>query len=790
MGHVWNPFLRYPRIALAVTALLCLPLLLKLPQFQISSETRVLLEGDQRNLSSYEKVRQILADLEVVVVSLELDELFTPKGFDVVRRVSEAFAGQPGVVDVKSLTHSTKPVRQGMNFEFVPLAPEGPVTPQEMARLRDFARTHPLVRNVMVAQDLRHTVITVSYQRKLDTIELQRQLRQEVEAVLAPFRQEGYQFQTVGVPLIEEEIRSTLRRDIQHFVPAAAGLLVLILWLTFRSWRILLLVLFSQAVALILIAGLIELGGFRLNVFTVILFPLLTSVHLTLLAHMFTAYQRAYAASRNPSAAIEEMLRITFKSSAFATITTVIGLLSLTFSEVQQIRHFGWLGALGLSLVHCLTFGPTLALLKLSSERWLMPRRGTDQPTKRRTGFDWLADIVLERRAAILTVAGAALAFTALGVQMIRTDIRAVEFLGRQSHTRQAVEAFDRIYGGINVVQIELDSGSTNGINSPVFLQWAERVHQFAETRADLSGAYSYPQLLAMMNQIWEGDRPGSFRLPENPLLVNLFALALKLRNFPFLTALADPSFRVAYLVIRTRDMPSERYLALLDEIVSYAQQTKPPNVTVSAAKGIHTILEADRRIIRSQVNSAGITLAVIGLVLALLWRSLWLALLSLLSNAVPVALVIAVAGYLDVPLNSITVMVAAISLGIAVDDSIHFITHWRDQRRAGANPAEAVIKVFRVKGRPIVWTSVILMAIFSVFWFSSFPPVVHFGLLSAIAFGGALASVLFFLPAMLCLATFRTGYFELVKSGECRFKSCRNGTGSATQIPGARDSR
>jgi predicted RND superfamily exporter protein len=719
----------------------------------VSSEIRVLLEGDQRNLASYQKVRQILADVEVVVVSLEYPaDLFRPAGISVIRRVSEAFLGQPGVEDVKSLTHSSKPVRQGTSFQMAPLAPTGVASDTDLQKLRQFCLEHPLVRNVMVAGDARHTLITVTYRRALNTVVAQRALRAEVESVLAPFQSEGLRFHVLAVPLIEEEIRSALRRDIRWFAPAAAGLVVLILWLTFRSWPMVLLVLANQAGMFLLLPGLMALGGFKLNVFSVILLPLLGGLHLELMAHVCTGFQRALAQAAKADEALPLMLRTVFKPAAFATLTTVVGLLSLCASDVREVRDFGLLGAMGLAFIHLFTFGPTLALLKLVARAWPLRAAGTSGSVAQGelAWARWQSGVARARRSWILAAAGLAVLLALGGLRLIRTDIRAVEFLNRRSPTRQAMEELDRIYGGVNVVQIEFDSRRTNGVNNLDFLRYVERVHRFAETRADLSGAYSYPQLLAMMNQIWESERPGSFRLPDNPLTIGLFVLALQAYDYPFLTALADPTFRTAYLVLRTRDMPAKRYLALIEEVLTYAQNARPAGVTVSAAAGLHSILEADRRIIRSQLGSAGITVGVIALMLALLWRSAWLALLSVLTNAIAVAAVIAVAGYADVPLNSITVMVAAISLGIAVDDSIHFITYWREERHTGAAPEGAILNTLRAKGRPIISTSVILMAIFAVFWFSSFPPVVHFGLLSALAFAIALAAVLFFLPAIL----------------------------------------
>ena len=771
--HYWNPFLRFPIVSLLLTAVLSAPLLVEMTRFEVSSETELLLEGDQRNLSSYEKVKQILSEVEVLVISMEYPDVFTPEGIDAVRRVSVAFERQPGVVDVKSLTHSSKPVRRGFSFEMVPLIPQGTGASNELEELKEFSLQHPLIRDVMVASDSKHTIITVTYDRDLNTPAQQAELQNEIEQILAPFRDEGLRFQTIALPLIEHEIRSTLRADILAFLPAAVFLLTTILWVVFRSWRILLLVFANQAAVLILFPGLIRSSGYALTVFTILIFPLLTGIHLTLLIHVFTSFQRAAKNTTDTGGVLERMLREIFKPCLFSALTTGIGLLSLTLSDVRPVREFGILGAMGIGLIFFVTFGPGLAVLNLAhakrsrfyrkqhdsapvspeDEGVLTPSNPISDEIRLATV---LTPIAINRPAIVAGIAGIIVIAAVIGIGLIRTDIRAVEFLNPRSPTRTAVEEFDKVYGGINVVQLDLDSGVTNGVNSLPFLKYVESIQEYAESKTEVSGVYSYAQLLAMINQIWEGGRSDALKLPENVWLINLFAIALKAQNFPFLTALADPDLRTANVVIRTPDMPSEQYLAIVNDVVDFADKTKPESVSVSAASGVHSILEADRRILRSQRDSALTTLLVVGAVLALLWRSPSLALLSLLTNALPVAFVVALAGYVDVPLNSITIMVAAIALGISVDDSIHFITHWRECRSSGKSTVEAIQETIRIKGKPIVSTSVILISILTVFCLSSFPPVVHFGLLSAAAFAGALAGTLLLLPAMLCLLSNR----------------------------------
>lgn len=751
--HSANPFLTHPRTTLSLVLVLCLPIFWRLAGFSINPDTRILLEGDQRNLSAFEKVSAILKRNTVVVISMESDRLFSRGGFRDLRELGDQLSRQPGLIEVKSLTHSVRPVRRGLSFEMVPLVPAGDLSDEEIAKIREFALTHPLVRNIMVAPDARHTLITGTYQRDVSTAELRRAFRQETEAILEPFRARGYRFRTLALPFVEDEIYSTLGTDLGVLAPLAGGALIVLLGLAFRSRRFLLLTLLNLLLVLALIPGLMSACGITLTLYTVMLFPLLGGVHLTLLIHIFLAFQWAEDQGHDLDAALGVALGWVFKSCLFAALTTAIGLLSLVACDVSQVRDFGVAGALGIVLVFAWSFGPGLALHKLFLRLLPEASRSVPRTVQRHDKGSWhdaLVRLILRHRVVILTVGFLASVVAVWGLKSIRTDIRVVEFLNRASPTRQTLEEFDRIYGGINVVQIEVDSGRANGINDLPFLRYVERVQEFAAARSDVSGVYSYAQLLAMMNQIWEQGESNTLRLPGTPLLLNLFVGALNAGNYPFLRALADETGRKAFVIVRTRDMPSARYLQLVEEVLAFARSTQPKGVSVSATEGIHSILEADRRIRRAQVDTALLTLGAVWVALALLWRSAWFALLSILTNIIPVALVLGVAGFLDIPLNSITVMVAAIVLGIAVDDSVHFITWWRDEYRRSGNLSASLADTFRAKGGPIIWTSVILICVFAPFVTFSFPPLQHFGVLSAIAFAAALCSVVFFLPAAL----------------------------------------
>ena len=749
-----NPFLRWPLPSLLICLLVGIPFFLSLREFEIDSDARTLLEGDQRNLAAYEKVSAILDDDVVVVVSMAGENLFTQEGFDHLRALCDQLTRLEGLGDVKSLTHSVKPVRRGFSFDFVPFVPSGKLSDEEIEKIRKFSVAHPLVKNIMVAPDAKHTLITCNFKRDLSTPEKQRALRDEIDNLTRPFEKHGYSFKTVALPFVALEIRTTIAKDIKELAVWLTVIVVTLLLIALRSVRLTVLCAVNLAICLALLPGLMRILSVPMTFYSLMLFPLVAGIQLTLMAHLFMGCSKAQREGLGSEEAIARTLNRVLKSCAFATLTTIVGLVSLMQCDVRQVSGFGLIGAAGIALAFVWTFGPGLAMLKLflggtrsGASGGSEGAEGDDAVT--RTAVRW-SQFVNRRRLAIIVIGILGFFVARIGIEQIRTDIRVVEFLDRSSPTRVALQEFEEVYGGINVVQFEIDSGSKNGINNPQFLAYVEKLQGYVDAHPSVSGSYSYAQLIAMMNQIWEGEKEGSFRLPTNPLTLAVFVIALKAQNFPFLSALADEEFQTAIVIVRTHDMLSTEYLKLLEDIVAFAEEGRPEGVRVSAAEGIHSILQADQRIMRAQLESIAVTLCVVGLTLTLLWRSVWLAAVALLVNVVPVGLALSLAGFADIPLNSVTVMVAAIVLSVAVDDAVHFITWWRDELRRTGDSKAALISAFRTKGPPILFTSMILAAVFGAFFVFSFPPVRHFGALSAIAFFGAVISTLVLLPAIL----------------------------------------
>jgi len=747
-----NPFVRFPGWLFAGFLLGSIPLIWQTTQVSIDTDPLTLLESDPRHLETYDRIQSLLNNDTVVVISVKSDRLFTQAGLDHIRAISNELAQQPGLIDVKSLTHSVKPVRKGLLFSMEPFVPVGTLSGEQIATIRQFSVTHSLVRNIMVSPDGRITLITATYKRDLSTPALRQAFRNEMKQLLKPFDSPDYRIQTISLPFIAEEISESFFLDLKLVLPGTALVILLVIGLTLRSFPCLVLLLLSEVTLVAILPGVLNLAGFSLSPYNLLLLPLLGAINLTMLTHQLIALRKTDAGLPMDER-FATMLRVVFRPSMFAAITTAIGLGSLAVSGVSQVRDFGISGMIGIGVIFAWNFGPGLSFLRLGCRAWPSGIRLASNDLRQQqidSLFRRLGQAAMAKRWPALVATTTLLLPALFAAGHLNLDIRAVRFLSPESPTRKMAEMMDARMGGINIVQLDFDTGKPNGINQLEFLRKMQSVQDFAEGTVRFSSTYSYASLMAMMNGIWTGDESGELSLPSNPLTLNLFVLALKATNYPFLQALCDETNQKAHLVLRTTDLPSGEFVSLLQSVEQFAKDTMPEGVTVSAKAGLHTILQADREIVAAQLGSLVITIIAMLAAMTVLWHSLKLAAVSLGISLVPLAVLAVLAAWFAVPLNSVTVMVAALVLGISIDDAVHLVTHWVQLKKQGVEPAKALVESLEAKGPAILCTSLILIGFsVSLLWIS-FPSVQDFGWLSAAAYTAALVAVLFALPSLL----------------------------------------
>jgi predicted RND superfamily exporter protein len=413
------------------------------------------------------------------------------------------------------------------------------------------------------------------------------------------------------------------------------------------------------------------------------------------------------------------------------------------------VKQFGPVGAGAVGIALLVSLAPAW-LLSLSLGAGLPWQRARPASARAAAFVGRLAS----HRRGVLGAALVLAALAALGATRLRTDLRAQEFLNPDSSARRVLARSDRDFGGMNSLQLQVDTGRPGGAAARPVLEFLRALRREAESLPEVSHVYELSLVFERMQSVWDGadgadgaDAADGPRLPGSDMQLSLYTTLLRAANIPLLDVLLDAESRVTNVVVRGRDMPAARWLAVLDHLQDWAASHRPEGVTLSVQAGMHALLAADERMVAAQRDSLGVAALAVTLLLALVLRSPRLALLAVAANLLPLLVVFGVMGAAGVPLNSITVMVGALALGVAVDDAIHLLL-W--MRREQGTPRERLTAALAAKARPVTTTSAVMTVVFGLFVMSWFPPVQVFGALGALSMACALAATLVLLPALL----------------------------------------
>lgn len=704
---------------------------------RVDSSADRLLASDPRNLETFEKINTLMPNTELVLVALEIEELFSNRGAEIIARASEQLYSVSGCLEVKSLTHSGRPVRAGFLLEIEPFIPLR-ASETDWRLIQDFTTRFPMSRNVLVSADARYAILIGVFERSLPDHAAREAFRNEFMQALEPSQSETDAVHVLSFPFIEAEAVNSLKQDLSLYLLVAGGLIFVVLLITFRSLPAVVSVLLLEGIGIGVLLSVFQVWGHPIDMYTGILFPLIGGLQLTFIVHYLAALQRE-ARGVSPALAARRAFREVFPPSSLAALTTVVGLLTLAVSDLPTLTTFGRIGAVGVTVVFLVTF--LLPALNAVGNRSVVDER-SEAP--KATLFQ------IRYRTHLLLIALGCSIGLATGIPRIRTDIRAIEFIEPGHPIRESLELLDRELGGTTIFQLEIDTGRDYGLQTLPVLQYLENLRAFAYSLEGVTDAYAYSQLYLALNQIWDGDPNPEGDLPQSRAKLTLFSQLLNTTPLLFEEAFVDDKARSSLVILRSRDMPGVEYLELLEIFIAQAEATAPSGVTLQPVKGLHTILEGDRQIVRNQARTLGWSAALIGLLLAILWRSPRHAALVLLVNVPALLCIFGMMGFSGFPLNSITVMVAAILMGIAVDDGIHLVSAFRSRCRQGQEPRQAASGALRDKLKPMACTSSILAVFLGMLFFTSFPPVAHFGLLSALGIATAFLGAVLLLPALL----------------------------------------
>jgi len=573
------------------------------------------------------------------------------------------------------------------------------------------------------------------------------------------------QFYPVGNPVVMKFFADIFIKEVSFLSLAALGFIMLTFYLLFRSLRAVLSAVAIVTTAIIWTLGVCGWVGASMTLMITIIIFLTLTVGVADAVHLLSGYLYLRQEGLDRQRAMAEVFRTSGPACFLTSLTTMIGLLALLVVPVVPLKIFGVFSGMGVFLA----FVFTLVILPLTMPRGL----GSNHRGPKRHQYHLVQRLIRRVEPLVykapwtvsLGFIGAAI-FFAWGVTLIQVDTNMGQLISTRNAIRQNMDTVEANIGGTMDMEILVETGDMDGLKSPRVLAAMDALQTYLEADQGhlVVSTYSLANAVKESYQALNEDRREMYVIPATrPMLAQALLLFEGAAPEDRVKLVTD-DYANARISVRIRNRGSFEYIpfmgavqAKIDEIV-VPLQSAHPNLQVQITGVFALFMKLSDVVSWSQIKSFSLALGVISILFIFVFRSVKGGLISIVPNLFPILVAFGTMGFMGFALDLDTLLVAPIAIGIAVDDTVHFLSRYRMESLAGAPPKLAVKHTFREVGQAMVFTSLILSAGFLMFTFSQHNGLSHFGLLSATAIVSAVISDLFFLPRLCILTDLKFG--------------------------------
>jgi len=738
-----------------------------------NSNESYFLENDP-NLEAFDRLVDRFGDPEYLMVGIQARagdvDVFTAKTVLMIDEISEFLEDHRYINQVRSLsnyqyTHDDGGIMATDDlFEDVEnLAAD----PSLLNTAREVMANEKLALETLITPDFQHTRIIARavYRPGENTHNVE--LTQELLAFIVQqgYREQGFELQLSGVPVIGERFETLTQSDMAWINPVMGVIMIAILFIIFRSF-------FATAVPLVVILGTMLLvtaiQGWLSFPFTAVNSALIPTVIILCIGtsvHVLVEFFQFRVGGKSPQAAAKETVNDLFFAVLFTCVTTALGFIALSVTELKPVREFALLAAIAPLIIFIMSMTVLPAVLSFipwvpRNKRKNLPENGASVESilnqEQHGATSWLTHHIpmftFNNRKVIAGLGVLITLFSFYSISHIRVDANVVNYFKKDSWVNQALFYFNDNFKGISNLEVIIDTGEEGGVKNPVILQRADQLQQWLYSFEETGKPTSIIDFYKQINQSLNDDNPDFFRLPTSRDMAAQFLLLYE-NTGPDedLTDLKD--FDERYLRIRvpvvnmdetqTTDLIGEFQWGI-GELFTDLDMEMTGNLVMNNAQ--------NRYVNNGMFRSFGIAIVTIGLCFIVLFRSFKYGVIALVPSIVPVLLTGGLISFAGIPMDLGTMIVGAMTIGIAVDDAIHLMSRYLLMRKRNYNVYQAIQFAMNSSGRAVVLTSIVLVAGFSVMLLGSFVSYIYVGLFSAMIMIMALVGDIIFMPAMLYL--------------------------------------
>ncbi|HCG6866689.1 TPA: MMPL family transporter [Vibrio parahaemolyticus] len=741
----------------------------------------IFFDGTNKQLLAFDEIQTTFAKTDnlAIVIAPEDGDIFTPQTLSLIQKITVDAWQVPYSSRVDSIANyqHTEAFDDDLLVEDL-LYSEYELTPERISKVKSIALSEPVLKSALVSEKGDVTVVNITVQLpEMDKTAEVEEVVSSINAIIDRY-QRAYPdvtFHKAGIIAMNHAFMTAAQDDSSTLVPTM--LVVILVFLTIMLRSILsviatLIVIIGSVMATMGISG---WAGMFLSTATVNVPTLIMTLAVADCVHVIATMRQSMKNGFTKAQSIERSIALNFVPILITSVTTAIGFLMMNMSDSPVLRDFGNLSALGVMVACFLSVTLLPALLKLLP---IHVKMETSQDQKH--VMDHLGDFVVSQRRALLPLSVVVIVVCASLIPLNKVNDESVEYFGQRNEFRQAADFMEERISGMTNISIAIKTNESQGIAAPDFLNTIGEFSSWLRDQPETDHVATLADVYKRLNKNMHGDDEAYYSLPQARELAAQYLLLYEM-SLPYgldLNNQINVDKSSIKMVLTVANLGSVELVDLENRIYQWFAEHAPQYQVVASSPSL-MFAHIGETNMASMLSTLPITLVLISALLIFALRSVRLGLISLMPNIAPAVIGFGLWALISGEINLGLSVVVTLTLGIVVDDAVHFLSKYQRARREGQTAEQAVRYAFHTVGRALWITTVVLVAGFSVLAMSSFRLNADMGQLSAIVIFIALVVDFLFLPTLLMLFD-KKAYLQESPSDNARLKA--SSTITATQ--------
>jgi uncharacterized protein len=694
-------------------------------------------------------------DVNILVLGVQDTSFFQKEKYNDWLKMGDSISELDGVEGLASVAHmvNIEKNKEEKRFEIRPLGGKPVQSQEELDSLKSVIHSLPFYEGFLFNDSAKVYVMGITINEALLNSRDREEVVFKIEELSNNFgKKHNIQIHHSGLPYTRTIIAQKIREELVMFIILALIVTAVILYLFFRSFRVVVFSMLIVSIAVVWAFGSIVLFGYQISVLSGMIPPLIIVIGIPNCIYFLNKYQQEYRSHGNKIMAMQRVIRKIGKAAFLTNLTTALGFATFIITNSEILIEFGVIASLNIMGVFLLS----LTMIPIIFTFLPPPKaRHTSHLDNKliNQSVDLFVHMIVHHRRSVFIGTSIVLLFAFYGIRLMHTTGYIVDDISKEHKVVKDLRFFEEHFDGVMPLEIMINTGKPKGVIKLSTLKKIEKLEKILAEHPELSKTISIVDAIKYAKQAYYNGKESYYNLPSNTEKSFILAYLSKdqdrsglLRNF------VDSTAQYARITTKIADIGTVRmrelYPQLLDEIYTVFPPEKYEASLVGASVAY---FKGTGYLIKNLFTSLLLAIILIAIFMAAMFSSFRMVLASLIPNLIPLIITAAVMGYFGIPIKPSTVLVFSIAFGISVDDTIHFLAKYRQELTlTNWNIGKSVILALRETGVSMMYTSIVLFFGFSIFIASTFGGTVALGILVSMTLLVAMFANLVILPSLL----------------------------------------